>query len=99
VPTTTQVKGLTADLHSRAKLPAHVEPLIRSLPKHMHPMTQLVMGIMACQTESKYAAAYAKGIHKSEYWKPTFEDALDVIAKLPEIAALVYRCKFHDGKV
>jgi len=65
----------------------------------MHPMTQLVMGIMACQTESKYAAAYAKGIHKSEYWKPTFEDALDVIAKLPEIAALVYRCKFHDGKV
>ena len=27
------------------------------------------------------------------------EDVLDVIAKLPEIAALIYRCSFKDGKI
>jgi len=99
IPTSTQVQGLTNDLHSRAKLPDHVEPMLRALPKGMHPMSQLVMGLMACQTESKFAAAYAAGIHKSEYWKPTFEDSLDVIAKLPEIAAIIYRCAYHDGVV
>jgi citrate synthase len=99
VPTPAQVQDLTADLHERAQLPAHVEPLLRSLPKGMHPMTQLVMGIMACQTESKYAKAYHDGLHKSEFWKPVFEDSLDVIAKLPEIAAIIYRCTYEDGVV
>ena len=32
------------ELHSRAQLPAHVEPLIRSLPDNMHPMTMLTQG-------------------------------------------------------
>merc|ERR1719197_2285548 len=70
IPTATQVKGLTDELHSRAKLPSHVEPMLRSLPRNMHPMSQLVMGIMACQTESQFAAGYAAGMHKSTYWKP-----------------------------
>jgi citrate synthase len=48
IPTSTQVAGLTADLHARAKLPDHVEPMLRSLPKDMHPMSQLVMGVMVC---------------------------------------------------
>merc|ERR1719409_424398 len=99
IPTASQVSGLTDDLHSRAKLPDHVEPLLRSLPKTMHPMTKLSMGIMACQTDSKFAQAYQDGIHKSEYWKPTFDDALTCIARLPEIAAIIYRTTFHDGVV
>ena len=62
-------------------------------------MTQLSAALLACQTESKFAAAYASGIKKSEYWEQTLEDVLDVIAKLPEIAALIYRCSFKDGVV
>jgi citrate synthase len=99
IPTSTQVAGLTADLHARAKLPDHVEPMLRSLPKDMHPMSQLVMGVMACQTDSEFAKAYHEGIHKSEYWKPTFEDSLTCIARLPEIAAIIYRQLYHDGVV
>lgn len=38
-------------------------------------------------------------MHKSEYWKYTLEDTLDVIAKLPEIAALIYQCTYKDGIV
>merc|ERR1719240_486386 len=36
---------------------------------------------------------------KNDYWKPVLEDTLDVIAKMPEIAALIYRCSFKDGVV
>jgi len=38
-------------------------------------------------------------VNKSKYWESTLEDVLDVIAKLPEIAALIYRCSFKDGKI
>lgn len=62
-------------------------------------MTQMSIALLACQTESKFAAAYAKGVNKSKYWEATLEDVLDVIAKLPEISALIYRCSFHDGKL
>ena len=99
IPTVEQTRSLTEELRSRAKLPAHVEPLIRSLPKTMHPMTQLSLALLACQTDSKFAAAYGKGVNKSKYWESTLEDVLDVMAKLPEIAALIYRCSFKDGKL
>lgn len=36
---------------------------------------------------------------KSEYWSHTFEDSMDVIAKLPSIAARIYRNVYKDGKV
>ena len=99
VPTAEQTRGLTDELHARAKLPAHVEPLMRSFPKGMHPMTQLSMGVMACQTESKFQAAYNAGVNKADYWETTLEDSLDLIAKLPEIAAIIYRQTYHDGHV
>ena len=57
------------------------------------------VGIMALQTESKFAAAYHSGVGKMDYWESNLEDCLDVIARLPEVAALIYRTKFHDGKV
>jgi citrate synthase len=99
IPSKAQVDSLTKEFHSRSKLPAHVESLVRSLPKTMHPMTQLSIGLMACQTESKFAKAYSSGVNKSTYWEHTYEDVLDVMAKLPEIAAIIYRCKYFDGKV
>jgi citrate synthase len=65
----------------------------------MHPMTQFSIGLLAAQTGSKFAAAYQAGAHKSSYWEHTYEDVLDVIAKIPEIAALIYRCVYFDGKI
>jgi len=49
VPTKAEVDSLTQELHSRAKLPAHVEGMIRAFPKGMHPMTQLSSAILAMQ--------------------------------------------------
>ena len=59
MPTKAEVDGLTADLHERAaKLPSHVAPLLNSLPKDMHPMTQFSIGLNAAQTGSAFAKAY-----------------------------------------
>ena len=99
VPNKEQVDSLTQELHQRAKLPDHVIPLINSLPKDMHPMTQFTIGLNAAQTQSKFAKAYAGGVHKSEYHKHVLEDILDVFAILPEIAAQIYRNVYFDGVV
>lgn len=99
VPNNEQVASLTKELHERSELPAHVISTINSLPKDMHPMTQMTIGLNAAQTGSKFAKAYSDGVHKSEYHKHVLEDILDVIAILPEIAAQIYRNIYFDGVV
>jgi len=99
VPTKTQCDALTDELHSRAKLPEHVEKMIRSFPEGMHPMTQMSSAVLALQQESVFAEQYRLGCHKSTYWEHTLEDVLTLTARLPEVAALIYRCTFKDSKV
>ena len=50
------------------------------------------------QPESKFAAAYTKGINKLNFWDPVYEDSLDLIAKMPGIAANIYRRTYKGGK-
>jgi len=99
IPTQEQARSVTAELHERAKLPSHVEASIRAFPKAMHPMTQFSSAVLALQTESEFAKAYHKHVHKNKYWEYTYEDVLNLIARLPRVAALIYRCTFHDGKI
>ena len=61
IPSVAQTKLVTEELKERSKLPDFVLPLMKSLPKNMHAMTQLNIGLMACQTNSKFAAAYESG--------------------------------------
>ena len=44
------------------------------------------------QPTSVFAEAYSSGINKAKYWEPIYEDSLNLIAKLPAIAAHIYRC-------
>lgn len=99
VPSHAQAKSLSDELFHRANVPERVEALIRSFPKDMHPMTQFSAAILALQPASQFAAAYRNGVHKSKYWEYVFEDSLDVIAKLPRVAALIYRNVFKDGSI
>ncbi|KAG7399008.1 hypothetical protein PHYBOEH_009899 [Phytophthora boehmeriae] len=90
IPTAAQAASVTEELHSRAKVPEHVLKLIRDL-KHAHPMTQLSAAVTAMQTESVFAKKYAEGINKTTYWEYVYEDSMNLIARLPEVAALIYR--------
>lgn len=97
-PNDAELAEFQEELNKRGRVPAEAEKLILSLPKDMHPMTQFSMGVMACQPYSKFAKAYHDGIHKSKYWEPTLEDALDVCAKVSRIAALVFHNTYKSGK-
>ena len=61
-------------------------------------MTQLAMGVAALNSTSEFAAAYEKGMKKTEYWKPALEDSLTLIARLPALAARIYRNVYNPGK-
>jgi citrate synthase len=99
IPTQAEVAGLSAELASRADIPSHVVQMLDNFPDTLHPMSQLVAASAALQSESKFARAYAAGVPKSEYWLSTFEDSLDLIAKLPVIAAMIYRNVYKDGAI
>jgi len=98
LPTVEQVKSLQKDLDSRSQVPSHVYATLDALPVSAHPMTQFVIGIMALQTESVFAKRYAEGMAKKDYWDAAFEDSLNLLAKLPDIAAYVYRRKYLGHK-
>ncbi|MEO5942723.1 MAG: citrate (Si)-synthase, eukaryotic [Ferruginibacter sp.] len=98
LPTEDDVQHLSSVLQRRSHVPNHVFATIEALPINSHPMTQFVVAIMALQTESLFAKNYAKGMNKKDYWDATFDDALDLIARLPRIAAYIYRRKYKGGE-
>lgn len=98
IPSETDVNAVSSCWARRSNVPPHVFKMIDALPSSTHPMTQFVVGITACQTESVFAKAYKNGINKNDYWDPTYEDTMNLIAKLPRIAAYIYRRKYRGGE-
>jgi citrate synthase len=98
IPTDEDVSHVTTIWARRSHVPNHVFATIDALPLSAHPMTMFVTGVMALQTESNFAKAYAKGINKKDYWEPVFDDAMDLLARLPRIAAYVYRRKYRNNE-
>lgn len=98
LPTEEDVQHLTSVWQRRSHVPNHVFSTIDALPLTAHPMTMFVTGVMALQTESNFSKAYAQGINKKDYWEPIFDDAMDLIARLPRIAAYVYRRKYKNSE-
>ncbi|KAE8659698.1 Citrate synthase [Hibiscus syriacus] len=98
VPSKVQVDALSQELRDRAVVPDYVFKAIDALPVSAHPMTQFATGVMALQVQSEFQKAYEKGISKTKYWEPTYEDALSLIARVPLVASYVYRRMYKDGK-
>jgi citrate synthase len=96
LPTAEDVHELSANWQRRSHVPNHVFAAIEALPIDSHPMTQFVVAIMALQTESKFAERYAKGMAKKDYWEAIFDDSMDLIARLPRVAAYIYRRKYKN---
>ena len=97
LPTEEDVQHLTSVWQRRSHVPNHVFATIEALPVSTHPMTQFVVAIMALQTESIFAKQYAKGMNKKDYWEAVFDDTMDLIARLPRVAAYIYRRKYKGG--
>jgi citrate synthase len=97
LPTEDDAHHLTSVLQRRSHVPNHVFDTIEALPLTAHPMTQFVVAIMALQTESQFAKKYAAGLSKKDYWSVAFDDSLDLISRLPRVAAYIYRRKYKNG--
>lgn len=96
LPTDQEALHITNVWQRRSHVPMHVFKAIDALPLTAHPMTMYVVGVMALQTESEFAKEYAKGMNKKDYWKYTYSDTMDLIARLPRIAAYIYRRKYKN---
>ena len=70
--------------------------VLEAMPKNSHPMCMLDTAILCMQRESKFVKAYNAGMSKMDYWDPMFEDACNLMAKLPVLAAFIYRLKYKD---
>ncbi len=97
IPTKEEVDWLTEEWKKRAKISDVVFQVLEALPKDTHPMTQFTMGIMAMQSDSVFAKRYAEGMSKLDYWDAAYEDTMNLIAKLPRLAAYIYRRTFCEG--
>jgi len=98
LPSEEDAQHISSVWQRRSHVPKHVFDTIDALPISTHPMTMFVTGVMALQTESNFAKEYAKGINKKDYWNPMYDDAMDLIARLPRIAAYVYRRKYKNNE-
>lgn len=98
VPSKDDVEHISATWARRSHVPNHVFDVIEALPTSTHPMTQFCAAILALQTESKFAKAYEEGISKKQYWDFVYEDTMTLIARLPRVAAYIYRRKYKNGE-
>jgi citrate synthase len=98
IPSQEDVEHISATWARRSHVPNHVFDVIEALPASSHPMTQFCTAILALQTESKFAKAYKEGISKKEHWSYVYEDTMTLIARLPRIAAYIYRRKYKNGE-
>lgn len=97
LPSKDEIKDLQAEYKKYAGVPDYVWNVLKAMPADAHPMCMLDTAILAMEGESKFRARYAEGMRKEDYWEPTLEDSMRILAILPELAAGVYRIRYKKG--
>lgn len=97
LPDAEGVAAITAEFAARGEVPDYVWKVLEAMAPDSHPMAMFNTAILAMERESRFREAYDAGVTKADYWESTLEDALDILAKLPAIAAYVYRLRFNKG--
>ncbi|HAG15910.1 MAG TPA: type I citrate synthase [Bacteroidales bacterium] len=99
IPTLEETMEIVEDFKSRSTVPSYVYDVLKALPKDSHPMVMFNTAILAMQKESKFAKFYEEGYNKMTAWESMYEDSTDMLARLPEIAAFIYRYKYKEGDI
>jgi citrate synthase len=97
IPSEEEVAEVIDEFRKRRILPRYVYEVIDAYPSGSHPMALFSSAILTMHRESFFARKYEAGINKLDYWEPTYEDALNLLAKLPEIASYIYAKMYRDG--
>jgi len=97
LPNEEELKDLQAQLHAEQEVPEYVWDVLNAMPDDSHPMAMFNTAILVMEKESVFRKRYDEGMKKDEYWEATLADAISIIAKLPNIAAWIYRKRFGKG--
>ncbi len=97
IPEKDDVMNISRDWATRSHVPQHAFDVIDAIPKTARPMTMFSAAILSMATESVFQKAYRAGVHKKFYWDFMYEDVMNLIARLPRIAAYIYRRLYHNG--
>lgn len=98
MPDEEQAAEVADEFNKRRILPRYIYEVIDGMPCCSHPMTIFSTAILTMHRESFFTKKYHAGLNKADYWDPTYEDTLNLLAKLPEIATYIYAKLYRDGK-
>lgn len=98
LPDAEMLGGLQDDLRKRAQVPSYVWDVLKAMPADSHPMTMFSMAILVMERDSVFRRRYSEGMRREEYWEAALEDSLQLIAKLPTVAAGIYRIRTRKGE-
>ena len=97
LPKKDELIDLQNQYSKHSKVPSYVWSVLKKMPEDSHPMTMFNLGILAMQNESIFRKKYDEGMHKNKFWEYILEDGIQLIAKLPELGAGIYRMRFNKG--
>ncbi len=97
LPTEEEVKDFQEELKSRMIVPQYVFKMLDAMPEDTHPMTMFSAAVLSMQGESLFVKRYNERMKRGYYWEPMYEDSLNLLAKLPQIGARIYRMKYKGG--
>jgi len=98
LPSQEEVEELIVDFNNRRIIPRYVWDVIDSFPSESHPMAILSAAVMSLERESHFNIKYRQGVNKLDYWNSTYEDATNLLAKMPLIGAYIYNKLYHPEK-
>ena len=97
LPDSDAVNDIQNQLKNNQKVPEYVWKILESMPKHSHPMTMLTTAIQSMQVDSIFVKKYNDGTPKTDLWKWTLDDGINLLSAIPGIAAGIYRMRYNKG--
>lgn len=99
IPTKKEVKEVQHELAIRRNVPDYVYKVLDDLAE-CHPMVMFSAAVVSMEKESIFTPKYKNmEIGKMDLWDATYEDAMNLLAKLPRIGSYIYRKKYKNGNI
>jgi citrate synthase len=99
MPTFEDAIEVENEWRSRGEIPEYVHTVLRSVPHETHPMTMFSLGVMLLQNLSRFQKGWLNGLKKEDYWELYLEDSMDLMAKIPALAAFIFNLKYRNGEI
>jgi len=97
IPTEEELIEIVEIFKEKREVPKYVFEVINAFPSSAKPDTILAAAIDSMQGESTFHKAYINGkITKNNAWEYMLEDVLNLLPKIPVIAAYIYRLKYKN---